>query len=318
MTQCATFPPTPQNPQGGRDCASGTIKIEPALYVDVVVDGFVDPLGGASTAHRQPRPYASVDKCVTTYYCCYAKLNAEPANGDVRDPRSVLQTFIIANCYGGDALKSNSVTFNAFAYNDPSGNPRTKVTDAGSYKFVKNLMGGFQCATPHTSVPLVTGHAEMSRPFATVTDSLSNRDTSELNGDLDLNDKAVDYPEVDASASGYAPGIVPFPDGPFSYCFGSAVEKPPCTVTNRPKFRKALITYYQDAGWSVPPGVFASPSTYDAHHLEPLGWGGNDNPLNGVFLTNRLSTNDHQIFSTWWCNFSLPNAVAPAPCTGVE
>lgn len=148
-----------------------------------------------------------------------------------------------------------------------------------------------------------------------------------------VNDNVVAYPALNASSSGYAPGEVPFPKPPqvFRDC-GTGSNVSGCNTNGRP-FRGILQAFYQGTrGYSVPNGAFPTPfptgtpgmpySRYDAHHILPRRWGGKNLPANGVFLTNSANriyfggSDDHQLFTTWWCAFSLNGPLVTATnCT---
>lgn len=119
-------------------------------------------------------------------------------------------------------------------------------------------------------------------------------------GGFVINNKGVFYPKVPASPSWgqTSAGVVPFPP-PGSYihrCPDVKPVLPNCynASNNSARLGKAL----RDAGFAKPGGGF------EAHHILPTSFGGDDQARNGVWLPGDPQ---HQQFSTWWnvFNFSV-------------
>lgn len=127
-----------------------------------------------------------------------------------------------------------------------------------------------------------------------------------------VNSKGVFYPKVPVS-EGRAlrqvallnGGYVPFPPKPFYRC--RAGDPPPClSDTERKKFASILV----DAGVPAPPVV-----GYEAHHIKPFSWCGQNDPYNGIFMPvkyadpDELNAASHSAFTAWW----LPANFSPDP-----
>jgi hypothetical protein len=111
-----------------------------------------------------------------------------------------------------------------------------------------------------------------------------------------INKKNAYYPLVDASVWQWPRGKwVVFPPQKLKYC-PKPRTAPGCTKKNG--LAKILEGDY------VPSDFYTRKfDRYEAHHIQPLSWGGEDNIVNGVWLPDSI----HQNFSTWWLpiNFAL-------------
>lgn len=175
------------------------------------------------------------------------------------------------------------------------------------------------CSTPNQDFPLPLGRSQKIEfyVFYTGHDEYGPNQSNQQ-GPSDkyvLNDQIQPYPKV--FATGYMgpnnSGLVGFPVPPpqFVYCRRQA-GVPPCAQRSG-SFRKRLEDHYIKNSWILP-YASGSKSDYDAHHIQPVEWGGSNDPGNGVFLTNvRTATNQHYQFTSWWCNFSLTGARVSAP-----
>lgn len=154
------------------------------------------------------------------------------------------------------------------------------------------------CKTAAVPVSPVSGHAERDTFYFTLLVPNSGPINSAANATFWVNNKGVFYPRVPVETTwGSAEkGVVPFPDGlivdcrvPSAQCFKGG--------DNSGRLRKNL----RAAGFERPHGDF------EAHHVQPLRWGGDDacdrSKCNGVWLPRLL----HREFTTWWDtrNFSV-------------
>ena len=98
------------------------------------------------------------------------------------------------------------------------------------------------------------------------------------------NNNGVMYPQIQPTRTDYP--TVPFPSPPFARC-----------CDDRQTFRSDVESLYRARGWSFPP------SPYQAHHIKPLAWGGNNDTSNGVLLGETT----HGLYTRWWTAFSNRN-----------
>jgi hypothetical protein len=158
------------------------------------------------------------------------------------------------------------------------------------------------CATQGTPIVPVSGHAEEDRfRYDLIMLQPASRTLSMAeSGGFVINNKGVFYPKVPASPAWgqTSNGVVPFPP-PGSNIHRCPDVKPPLpgcynASNNSARLGKSL----RDAGFAKPGGRF------EAHHILPTSFGGDDTATNGVWLPGDPQ---HQQFSTWWniFNFSL-------------
>lgn len=123
--------------------------------------------------------------------------------------------------------------------------------------------------------------------------------------DIPINDRDVPYPLVLVDGYGYVPDPVMI-EQHFQDCTKRGGQQGAAGCSGTVKFRAILKNWYEVSDRLIPPGALGNPPIYDAHHILPLMWGGTNQGVNGVFLTNHLTPTDlHQTFTTWWCGFSL-------------
>jgi hypothetical protein len=98
------------------------------------------------------------------------------------------------------------------------------------------------------------------------------------------NNRGEMYPQIQPTRTDYP--TVPFPLAPFAKCCDASAS-----------FRSDVQSLYTSKGWSFPS------NPYEAHHIKPIAWGGNNNTSNGVLL----GSTTHGLFTRWWTAFSSRN-----------
>lgn len=110
------------------------------------------------------------------------------------------------------------------------------------------------------------------------------------------NDKGAPYPHVRSTRGGEE--YVPFPTYTPGYgwtkCKDDIKVATPPACPRPDGFPEKVRKYYESKGWSIP----KSPT--EAHHIQPLRWGGGNDASNGVLLDEFY----HKPFTTWWASFS--------------
>jgi hypothetical protein len=293
-----------------------TAPLEPGVPTDPPVKSAALPVtSSASNLGPDGKPFHS----------CSVALHLSPESGNQADPKSPVQYYLQLDC--SDPLKTAQITgvtntFTSFEYNLSSGRAvavsTPTVVPEQLCTLTYNAASSASCLTASKQLPNPAGRSSEIWIQSTVADNESSRVAKSFSRLIAVNDRTVSYPGVSAAPS--TSGDVPFPKGHFVNCITSSVAgcSAPAGVA---AFRKLVSTYYQDAGYTIPAGVNASPPLYDSHHVLPIRWGGPNHGSNGFFLTNAANekaggSNDHQIFTTWFCNFSLPvtpGQPAPAP-----
>jgi hypothetical protein len=166
---------------------------------------------------------------------------------------------------------------------------------------VLNMLGtynGFHVSSSDAfPITPVTRHAErMTARYSLFYGSPVSKQTTVQNGEgiYDINNNGVFYPKITMGPFWAVPavlaaghGYVPFPSPPFRRCLAG---NPNC-VTNRSQLKANLLA----AGLPNPP------TNYQAHHIRPVAWCGQNDVTNGVFLpTNYGEYNLHGPFNEWW------------------
>lgn len=161
------------------------------------------------------------------------------------------------------------------------------------------------CNTDYTDIVPITGHseAELFR-YKIVLGGVPRQQQTEdpQDGMYVVNRKGVYYPKVIAnpawgqSESDFVPFLTAGRQPPLHWCgAGSVPSSAKCfnASNNSTRLARALVK-----------GGFPKPgNTFQAHHIQPTSWGGDDTKENGVWLDQP----DHTNFTTWWlpANFSL-------------
>jgi hypothetical protein len=163
-------------------------------------------------------------------------------------------------------------------------------------KFTLPCGGGSTCRTGRGEY-LVT-HTQVAK-IVTYFETNLGRST---NGNLTMpyNEQGVLYPIIHPAGYGGVPAQeVPWPAPPFFPCSVRLSPNVDCAGLDS-TFRARLLAYYAENDWALSGGVTGvGRSEWQAHHIKPRGWGGDNTPKNGVFV----SKSDHDRFSNWWRAF---------------
>jgi hypothetical protein len=234
---------------------------------------------------------------------CFGYLQEQRANAsNVQDAMNPAYFQIQTYCENGASIASGSIvsSWQGTGYNGSAPvtlNVQQSCTDSGT-----DNLGLEKCFTPVDLLPLASGHAELNEPTElsySVTamgitftyDPLYFGQTSMFY----LNNRSVPYPVVQVQPSW----------GPSSSMIDGAVRppiNPPYTRTakgcgdNTKGPSDALGKALSAAGYPYPG------TGYNAHHIKPSCWGGNNLVGNGIWLPTTASgePNLHQPFSTWF------------------
>jgi len=291
-----------------------TAPLEPGVPTDPPV---------ADAALTVPRSASYVRPETNPFHSCGVGLTFSPKSVNKADPKSPVQYYMQLSCF--DPLKTANITevtntFTSFEYNLSSGKAIAVATPTvvpeQLCRFTYNAAFYASCRTAPKALPNPAGRSSKIWIQSTLSDNENSSLAQSFNGLIAVNDRTVSYPGVSAAPS--TSGDVPFPRATFLDCTTPSVAG----CSSRPgvaAFRQLVSTYYRGVGYTIPAGVNANPALYDTHHLLPLRWGGQNHGSNGFFLTNAANekaggSNDHQIFTTWFCSFSLPvNPGQPFP-----
>lgn len=109
-----------------------------------------------------------------------------------------------------------------------------------------------------------------------------------------FNNNGAVYPQEQDTRAGSAT-IVPFPAPPptFQSCPQIGTIAPPGCSKRSSAFAGGLEEFYKTQGF--PLGIFFQ-HPIEAHHIQPLCWGGNNSFQNGVYLLGSV----HRKFTAWW------------------
>lgn len=157
------------------------------------------------------------------------------------------------------------------------------------------------CSTDYQNVVPITGHAEAQKFYYAIQLAAPRSQQSQdpEQGAYIINTKGVFYPLIPAnSAWGRTnDGFVPFFVNDMLH-WGGGGNTPPAPNCYNSSNNSAVL------GRALTRGGFPKPGGgYQAHHIQPTSWGGDDSAANGVWLP----AVDHYPFNSWWAsrNFSL-------------
>jgi hypothetical protein len=325
-----TSTPSPTPSPTPTPWATVDIQIDPNSYT------VADDDWGSAVAARRRQQEPPFDFAVPY---CQGHLVVNPQNGDVTEPLTPMIYYTEANCHLFENVTNVHVLFRAFDFNAPRDEAATQSQDEqcviqGTSASVNGSMlmpGDTTCSTAPQTVPLPLGRASL----IDLKVSLSTQHVPDADGyssrELLLNDASAEYPMIDAGPWNYPPPeqsasstVVPFPfpgtDQIDGLDTGRALidcrvrygdpSNPGCSI--RADIREKLKKLYE-ANRGLPPGDL---SNYDAHHIQPIGFGGDNDPLFGVFLPNGAKPNPvnvHCKFTKWWDYVTLPTTKVRPP-----
>jgi hypothetical protein len=268
--------------------------------VDPNPDVFPGPTAATASVDRKRSSVTSIEGCDSR------------VDYDDPAPSKKLIYYVTATCRGGVSIAKTSVTFTSYQWNKPSQEEQLPAKGHVTENPVCQSTGPFTCRTADTPWPLVNGRSEYAKisNFYTVDNKgfRSRQPDGVMHDPLPINDKIVPYPLAVQTGR-----LVPDPTSlgqHFQDCTkkGGKQGATGC-FPQPPSFALILGQYYAAVGYTIPPGALPNGKgkpTYDAHHILPRAWGGNNDGSNGIFLTNHLTpTNLHGVFSKWWCSFSM-------------
>ncbi len=267
---------------------------------------------------------------------CKVKYLDAPLNGNLSDPSSPMAITGYQICFGGLAVASMLDVLTAYPiYPTPSG-----PSPANAYGSVTVTLGActlpsndtrFTCMTAPSTVPPIVAFGAFIGSVTKTTFSDKTVSPVTTVPYLLVNKKNVIYPVLNIFGyGGTLNSNVPLPG------FSSLADVRACPSKNTPSgcpartssFRTDLATYYlaqssSTPPWTLPSGYYASPTTVDAHHIWPISWGGPSLNWNGIFINNSYAkntggSNDHQVYTTWWCGFAVPPPGAAPPCSDLS
>jgi hypothetical protein len=122
------------------------------------------------------------------------------------------------------------------------------------------------------------------------------------------NSKGIIYPQFQDTRT-LAPQIVGFPEPPalFRRCPYTIQGKVSACPARSNSFAVDLGAYYQRSGF---PLAILKYSDAEAHHIQPVSWGGNSLMENGVFLVKSA----HDQYTNWWKAVNLGTGTSnPGP-----
>jgi hypothetical protein len=173
----------------------------------------------------------------------------------------------------------------------------------GSTKTAK--CGGSSCNASITFGSRSTGLYDISVSYTAHFPQESPKQSVSVGFVVPYNKSGVAYPQhADTRMAAYT--IVPFPAPPpaIQGCPQNGSTQPTgcsnrSSAPDGTSFAANLKALYVSQGW--PQAVFSSVSP-EAHHIQPLCWGGaNDSAKNGVYLAHA----DHLDYTTWWTGVSV-------------
>lgn len=169
---------------------------------------------------------------------------------------------------------------------------------------------GPRCNLPSIPLHLPLGHSQWVRICASYNGVMYHggaaayaQSNQECSDKFVMNRLAVRYPRI-APPVGVPLLEVPFPDAPFRDCTGQKGAGGCAERITSSAFRALILDAYPKQGWSAPPNVTRTfGAGYEAHHIKPLQWGGQNVGSNGILVLRA----DHLKLNTWWRNFDVGN-----------
>jgi hypothetical protein len=249
-----------------------------------------------------------IESLVTNIPSCNAYLEeGRGVAGNLGNPRNPAFFQVQTYCEDGASIAPGSIEteWQGEGYNGGShtGFVMQSCAAAGSTSQPPILL---KCFTPVVLVPLAFGHAEINEPISLIYSMKIGPFTIPYRGgslrntkSFYLNNKSVTYPFVTMPPS--------LPDnklwGPRSNLVDNAVRPPinpmyikTNTVCDGGTPSTILGKALKDADYKLPAVGF------EAHHIKPSCWGGNNEITNGVWLPKNAVgfPNLHSNFTTWF------------------
>ncbi len=163
-------------------------------------------------------------------------------------------------------------------------------------KFVLPCGGGPTCRTNRADY--LVSHTQVAKVVTYFEDNLGRSTNGELT--MPYNEKGVLYPIVyPFGYGGVTSQQVPWPPPQFFPCSKKLPANPECTPLSA-GFRDDVIGMYGDEFWPLTLNVDGKVlKDWEAHHIKPRSWGGDNGTSNGVLLPKR----EHVLFTNWWNDF---------------
>jgi hypothetical protein len=224
---------------------------------------------------------------------------------DAREAGSLVITDIIT-CPPGSIIDAAYVSTDIYSFNN-------QTTPAQSLALLEHTCGLSIC-TARFTISVGSGSSGIYKPIIYFTAHFPNEtpETSDkATYSLPVNGQGAVYPQE--TDSRFADGRMltfPEPPPPFQSCRARDIPKPPGCSSRDGSFADKLEKYYKSEGW--PLAIFSSKSI-EAHHIQPLCWGGNNvYQTNGVFLTHAI----HIGYSGWWARVIINGTTSSCSDSG--
>jgi hypothetical protein len=209
---------------------------------------------------------------------------------------------VVSYCRAFPYLVAFFITQEAVNLNRPW-QTTTKEFAAGLCNNVGDYRGFAVCESDTFPVVPVLGHAEETRfilHVAYLATQVQKRHAFDGSRYF-INKKGVFYPKIPIARDWATQrvwedgdGFVKFPNGPFRYCPTTNSSKN-CHFTDRDALRRNLLKVLPEP-----------PLGFEAHHIHPVEWCGNNSIDNGVFLPQTVADDSlfpdkqHGKFNLWW------------------